>query len=277
MHHNLLVPYLMSPPWWLAIAVSLAIAATAWRYHWLTGAGSLSAFVMGSVIYDLGGGRAVVPLLGFLLSGTLLSKLNNKDQADSSRPRTASQVWANGGIATIIVLLFTYLKHRWPLYQLENVQLVYLCTISAVNADTWSTEIGKLFGKNPLSLRSGRVVTKGTSGAISLVGTAGGFCGALFIPLTVYFLWPLNSVELILTTWVGFLACLTDSILGASIQAQYQVSNSQWLSDTPQEAHQKPAQGIVFVTNDVVNFLTAASGVIYAVILMHFAYILFGA
>ncbi len=267
----------MSPPWWLAIAISLAIAAAAWRYHWLTGTGSLSAFLMGSLIYFLGGGRAIVPLLAFLISGTVLSWLNKADHTDAAKPRTAAQVWANGGIATIIVLLFTYLKYKWPLYQLENVQLVYLCTISAVNADTWSTEIGKRLGKSPISLRSGRTVPKGTSGAISLVGTLGGFGGALFIPVCVYFLWPLNSVEFILTTWVGFLACLTDSILGASIQAQYLVSNSQRLSDSPEEPHQKPTQGIVFVTNDVVNFLTAASGIIYAVILMHFAYILFGA
>src|SRR5579871_2822365 len=92
---------LLLPPFWLAFLLSLAIAGFAWAMRWLTVAGVVSTFVVGLVVYGLGGGQAVVPLLAFFVSSSLLSKLGKTRKSaasalgEKSDVRDAWQVWAN--------------------------------------------------------------------------------------------------------------------------------------------------------------------------------------
>lgn len=100
------IDILMVPPPWLALVGAAAFALLAYQMRWLTQSGAVSTFAVGWIIYGLGGGRAIVPLLAFFLSSSLLSKLGRGRKAIAGRyakkrdhvtPRksvpTAAQLW----------------------------------------------------------------------------------------------------------------------------------------------------------------------------------------
>lgn len=273
----------MAPPWWLAFIFAAAFGLLAFGMRWLTIGGAISTFVMGLLVYWLGGGRAIVPLLAFFLSSSVLSKLGRDRKALSDRfvkkqgPRDAAQVWANGGAAVGIVLLHTYLRHAWPLYKLAAIQILYLSALTAVNADTWATEIGCWVGQTPRSLRDFKPVPPGVSGGVTVAGTLGALGGALFIPLVVVQLWPLNPAEFLVAAWAGFLGSGIDSILGASLQVQYRDPATGALTERT-VVEGRPAvrvHGLPWINNDMVNFLASLGAVLCAWLLMRSAAVIF--
>ncbi len=273
----------MSPPWGLALLLAVLLGLAGWRMGWLTAGGGASAAILGTLIYGLGGGRAIAPLLVFLVSGSLLSLAARQIAAmkeGGRQPRTArraAQVWANGGVPLALALVQAWLRTRWPLYRLPAEQMLYLASIAAVNADTWATEIGRMSGSVPRSLRSGKPCSAGLSGAVSVAGTLGGVAGALAIPFSVVRLWPLNGGQLVLAAWAGFLGCWIDSIAGAAVQAQYKNPQTGMLTEEP--VHDGKPNALVhgwrWMNNDMVNVLAGAGGALCAAVMMHFAPSLF--
>ena len=83
---------------------------------------------------------------------------------------------ANGGLGAILAILYSLRPN--PL-----LFIAFVGAMAAVNADTWSTDIGILSPSPPRLITSGRRVTPGTSGAISLPGTIAALLGALLIGL----------------------------------------------------------------------------------------------
>jgi uncharacterized membrane protein len=55
-------------------------------------------------------------------------------------------------------------------------------------SDTWAGEIGRLSKKPPVSLKTGKAVSRGVSGGVTLLGYGGGLLGAAFIAVFWYFL-----------------------------------------------------------------------------------------
>ena len=92
--------------------------------------------------------------------------------------------------------------------------------LAASNADTWATEIGVLARARPRMITNLRSVEAGTSGAISLLGSAAALAGALLIGLVASLL--AGNIELLYAAGAaGLLASFIDSLLGATVQAQY--------------------------------------------------------
>ena len=273
--------YLLLPPAWLAALLSGLFALLAWRLRWLTGRGAVSTFLVGFCIFWFGGGKAIVPLLVFFLSSSLLSKWsrarsrngNNQEDIHSEKgsTRDAGQVWANGGMAVAIILLHRLLVLRGlPAFRLEQFPTLFLAALATVNADTWATELGRLSGQTPRSLRDWKPITPGTSGAISLVGTLATVAGAVIIPLSVFWLWPLNLAQFVCVCWAGVLGSLIDSLLGASLQAQYRDLTSNELTERENINGRatKHVRGLLWLTNDWVNFFASVGGVLCAYYLL---------
>lgn len=284
MIHHSLGYLLLAPPWWLAIALVALIAGAALALRWLTTRGAVAAFVIGAGIYGLGGGRAAAPLVLFFVSSSILSKLPSARGERCANPREsvrrARQVVANGVVPLIVVLGHVWARTHWPLYaplhRLDALQDLYLASLAAVTADTWATEIGRIAGATARSLRTWKPVATGVSGAISIPGTLGSAAGALFIPLSMIGFWNLSRLDILVVVTAGFLASWTDSILGASVQAQYRSETAGEFSDRPQGEGWRREWGAGWVTNDVVNALASASGVVFAWVLMGFGAAWFG-
>jgi uncharacterized protein (TIGR00297 family) len=275
--------YLQAPPAWLAALLSALFAGVAWRMRWLNARGAFSTFFVGFLIFCLGGGKATIPLLIFFLTSSLLSKINRARipqtdiHTEKGSTRDAGQVWANGGMAVAMVVLHRLLLLRGiPMYKLEQLPTLFLAALAAVNADTWATELGRLSGQTPRSLRDGKPVTSGTSGAISPVGTLAALAGAVVIPLSVCTLWPLNVAQFVCVAWAGFLGSLIDSLLGASLQMQYRDLTSGELTERLEVDGRvtKRVRGLRWMNNDVVNFLASLGSVLCAYYLLHHSHLM---
>ena len=132
---------------------------------WLTGRGVVAALGVGVAVGWGLGWRGFVPLLAFFISGSLLTQLTG---GEGGR-RTAAQVLANGGVAAIAALL-----GAWT---------AALGSLAAATADTWATELGSFARRPPRLITTGQAVPAGTSGGITVLGTAGGVVGAAVMGL----------------------------------------------------------------------------------------------
>ncbi|HZO87147.1 MAG TPA: DUF92 domain-containing protein [Chthonomonadaceae bacterium] len=277
MSHSL-ATILTTPPLWLALLLSAAFALLSWQARWLTRSGALSTFVVGFIVFGLGGGKFTVPLLTFFLSSSLLSRVGRAHKAaaharaDKGAIRDAGQVWANGGVAVAVVLLYTYAVRHWPAYQTRALLILYLAALATVNADTWATEIGALSRRAPRLLTNWRPVAPGTSGAITGLGVLAALCAAVVIPLSALGLWRLDAAEFIAVAWAGFLGSLMDSVLGASVQAQYRDPATGEFTERRETVGRQTVRvrGVPWINNDVVNFLASIGGVLCAWALLHF-------
>jgi uncharacterized protein (TIGR00297 family) len=286
------------------LAISVAILARGTKL--LSTSGALAAALIGFAVFGIGGlgveerafetfrwadklGIAFKnglvfggPLLAFFFSSSILSRIGRARKAsqqthyDKTSTRDAGQVLANGGLAGILAIVYSRNADWLPPRQ---DMLLYLGALAAVNADTWATEIGGLWQGRPFLVTNFRKVEPGVSGAVSLLGLAASLAGAFFVEGAGYLAWPARSelllwkpdaAEILAIGWAGFVAAFGDSILGASIQAQYKCAACGSL--TERRIHcGGPAiltRGHPWITNDVVNFLTSLMGIIFTSLLL---------
>ena len=120
--------------------------------------------------------------------------------------------------------------------QQEWIWLAFAGAMAAVNADTWSTELGVLSSVLPRLITNGREVERGTSGGVSLAGTLAAMGGAALVAVAAvsfppYQNWLLRLGIIILG---GVIGSLFDSVLGASLQAIY------WCPSCSKETERHP-------------------------------------
>ncbi len=210
----------------LGFGLALIISLAAYRLRSLSRSGALAAVLLGTAVFGLGGLAWAALLLGFFISSSLLSRLFRRrkqsveEKFSKGSQRDAAQVAANGGIAGLLALAQVF----FPASPLP--WLAAAAALAAANADTWATELGVLSPRKPRLITTGKVVDKGASGGVSLLGTLAATGGAAFIAaLAVLFppadmgvapLWVALLVSL-----AGLLGSLIDSLLGATVQAIY--------------------------------------------------------
>ncbi|MFA6455682.1 MAG: DUF92 domain-containing protein [Bacteroidota bacterium] len=246
-----------------AVVLAAAIGAVAYYFKFLSGSGSIATFLLAVVIYGIGGWLWTVPILAFFIASSLLSKFGKARKKkleqifDKSNRRDAGQVAANGGIAGFLTLLWYMYPDHTELYY------CYIASIAAVTADTWGTEIGTLLKRNPRSIVTFKTVDIGTSGGVSLAGFMGGAVGAGFVVVSAATIAGshFESTYIIPLIISGCIGSIIDSILGATVQAQYQTTEGKRTEKT--SVHGVPTSlmsGFVWINNDIVNWLCAASG-----------------
>lgn len=175
--------------------------------------------------------------------------------------RNARQVLANGGLFALSAL--GYLVLPSPLWYAAGAG-----ALAASTADTWATEIGTLFGGEPISLTTGRKVPPGTSGGVSLIGTLAGVAGALFIALAAALAnWPIPFAAAALGGMAGALA---DSLLGATVQARRWCEVCAKSTERLVHSCGTPtihAGGVAGFDNDAVNAVCSGVGALVALLL----------
>jgi uncharacterized protein (TIGR00297 family) len=244
----------------VAFFLATAIAALAWRLRLLTLDGAVAAAMIGTAAV-LAGVAWVILLLLFFVASNLLSRWRRAERerrtADfiqKGTQRDAWQVIANGGVFGLAALAAALSgTAAWA--------AVGAGAIAAAAADTWSTEVGTLSGQPPRLLLAGRRVPAGTSGGMTVIGTAAGLCGALLAAVVA------TSMDFggrtIAIAAGGLGGSLMDSLLGAAVQER------RWCdacaSPTEQRVHRCGARtrhhgGIARLDNDMVNLLSTMTG-----------------
>jgi uncharacterized protein (TIGR00297 family) len=256
----------------LGFLLAAAISFLALKAHSLSRSGAAAAGILGTVVFGLGGWSWAFLLIGFFLSSSALSRMFGRrkrglnEKFSKGHERDAAQVFANGGVAGVFVLLHLVFPGTvWP-------WLAFAGTLAAVNADTWATELGVLSRRPPRLITSGKIVERGTSGGISLAGTLASFGGGLFIAMLAVLFWAPGStaaagqalIYLGVISLAGLAGSLLDSFLGATFQAIYTCPTCK------QETERHPVhtcgtatskiRGLTWLNNEWVNLACAVAG-----------------
>ncbi len=231
-----------------------------------------------------GGLRAAALLLLFVVSGSVLTERQKRQErqqpgrdgsahaaAAGSAPsvrmlplRTARQVVANGGWAAAGAMVAPHKAAiGWALL---------VGALATAQADTWASEIGSHAAHPPRLITTGAAVARGTSGAVSPLGTAGGALGAfamagLALALGVG---PRVAAAGLLA---GVLGMLADSLLGATLQARYRCRRCGARCERPAHCDQPAARvgGLAWLDNDGVNLAATSAGALAAAALVRWA------
>ncbi|UQZ37641.1 DUF92 domain-containing protein [Paenibacillus sp. PK3_47] len=210
--------------WVIGACGALLVAGAAYRKQSLSFSGMVAAVLMGTIYFGAGNAFWFGILLVFFISSSMLSRLHHENKAeleqtyDKTGRRDAGQVFANGGMGMLLVLLNA-------VYPLELWGFLFIGVMATVTSDTWATEIGTLAKKPPRSVLTGRVLPAGTSGGVSLPGTLAAAAGGILIGVASWVLRAVSGMEshpfllLVLAGLAGGLAgAFADSILGATVQ-----------------------------------------------------------
>ena len=239
------------PLWLLAALVAGAAAALAWRARTLTGGGALAATAVGAVVAAALGPAGLAILAAFFVPSSLLSRLLPAPAPGDAKGdrRDAAQVLANGGAAAAAALL-EFFRPGLGLWSAA-------AALAAASADTWATTVGVWSGRAPRSILDGSAVAPGTSGGVTLPGTAVGVLGAVTVGVTVGMAGG-GARAAIAATLLGAAWMLGDSILGAAVQARFHCPACAVATERPVHRCGVPAAhtgGWRWLTNDGVNLL----------------------
>jgi uncharacterized protein (TIGR00297 family) len=246
------------------IITSLAFAAKA-----LDLSGAIAAFLVGTIIFGIGGWTFAAPMLVFFIGSSLLSRIAERggkvslEMMAKSGRRDAAQVLANGLLPTLVVITSLFI-------QKDTAYLLYLGGIAAATADTWATEIGLLFGKQPRSILNGKKVAAGTSGGITMAGVVGAILGAAAIALAGEWGYrTFEQSEMIGSAFIGIaiagvIAQFVDSLLGATVQRRNQCAVCGKITERDKHCGQPTNyfSGWWWLDNDGVNIACGISGIL---------------
>jgi uncharacterized protein (TIGR00297 family) len=252
----------------IGFLLAILIAVLAWRAGSLSISGSWAAVLTGGLIFGLGGLPWAILLLTFFISSSVLSRAFSQQKASLTEKfskgsqRDWGQVLANGGLGALLAVgYFIPPHHEW-------LWLAFAGAMAAVNADTWSTELGVLSPVPPRLITNGQKVERGTSGGISLAGTLAALGGASLIGIAAVIFPTSHSwlPHLGIIILGGLVGSLFDSVLGATVQAIY------WCPTCNKETERYPThtcgsstsrvRGWSWINNDMVNFACSLMGAI---------------
>lgn len=241
--------------------------------------------MVGGTIFGFGGLGWAILLVVFFVSSSALSFVKSNDPRkkrasetfDKGGRRDAMQVVANGGVAALAALGAGIARDTGDLLrqsQFETTTLFFAAfvgAIAAATADTWATEIGVLSRNGPRLITTWRRVQAGTSGAVTAHGSSAAALGAGVIGLAAAILCLADYESLLMTfSFVsiaagplllgavagGMTGMLADSVLGATVQAQYHCPTCN--KPTESRVHRcgtstTLVRGVQWINNDMVN------------------------
>lgn len=255
----------------VAFLLSFLVVGTAWRLKALSTSGAVAAFLIGGIVFGVGGWGAATVLLTFFATSSLLSRAfaSRKKSLNSvvlkGSQRDVWQVFANGGFGALCLLTGLVFPHSlFPF-------LAFCGSLAAANADTWATELGVLSTQPPRLLINGKIVPRGTSGGVTWLGLVASLLGAMLIGMVAaFFVWQ-AGLTILAVSLGGVSGSLLDSALGASRQAVYFCPRCQMeterhpLHSCGETTHL--SRGIAWLNNDGVNFAcTVLGGLVAALV-----------
>ena len=254
--------------WGVALLGAAAISAAARRRRSLTLDGALAATAVGTVTFARGGLPAAAALLAFFVSGSALSRFKQAEKARrgvlaqaKGGERDVWQVLANGGAATLCLLLFG-----------PRGAAGFLGALATAAADTWATELGLLARSQPRLITTLARVQPGTSGGVTEEGTLASAAGALLVGAAWKLAGGQGSHVIRGSIAAGITGALADSLLGATLQAGYHCPTCDEPSET--ELHARCGalvtlvRGERWIDNDVVNAIATCTGALLGALFM---------
>ena len=211
----------------MGVAATAGLAAAAVYAGALTSQAGAVASLFGIVIVVVAGFAYLALLVLFVVASVLATryKLEEKTrrhvQEGSAGERGVSNVLAHV-LVPFGLALWTLFPSGAPSSELTSV--AYASALAFGASDTFASEFGVLQG-HAVSIVSGRSVTAGTNGGVSVVGTAWSAVGALATAVIGFGLFVVFGVHvggaipwLVAVVGAGFVGCQIDSLIGATLE-----------------------------------------------------------
>jgi uncharacterized protein (TIGR00297 family) len=226
-----------------AIAANVAVAATGYFARTVTLSGAVCGGLLGIAIQLTAGWGGWLLLLATFVMAVVTTRLGLRRkrllgiaEARGGR-RGAANAFANTGVAAAAAGLSVLS------YATQPALLAFVAALAAGGSDTAASEIGKAWGRRTYLVSTLRPVDAGTSGAVSLEGTAAGLLGALVLGALGVALGLVPARMLVPVIAGATIGSLAESAMGATLE------------------------GPGVVNNDVLNFLNTAIASLAAVLL----------
>lgn len=260
----------------LGVLLGITMAVGGYSRRALSRSGAVAAAVVGAVTFGLGGWAWGILLVAFFVASSALSFYNPSRKAevaaekfDKGSQRDWAQVVANGGWGTILALLAWFNPQPY-------LFAAFVGAMGTVTADTWATELGTLSTTPPRLVTTGKVVSPGTNGAVSGLGTLAALVGGLFIGTVAYLLTLVGGATIstfpafylpMIAGVSGLAGAFFDSFLGATVQRVYYCPSCQ--TETERKIHRcgtvtTALRGWAWMDNDMVNFIASVIGSLVA-------------
>lgn len=230
--------------------------------------GLLAGIFVGLLFALSGGLAAVAMLLTFFTIGSIFTKYkySYKERIGVAEPRGGARGWRS----VFSNLFFPSLALLLHYFTEKHIYFIaFLSSISCSLADTLASELGSLDKRGPWLIRNFRKVPHGTSGAISIIGTASGFLGSFLIPFEALMLNMISFNSFLLASSLGFISSILDSLLGATVQAKYFCESEGRVIEDPSvcEGRCLRLSGLPWVDNHTVNLISTGLGSFLAIAL----------
>jgi uncharacterized protein (TIGR00297 family) len=202
-----------------AIAANIAVAWAGYRARTVSVSGALAGTLIGIVIFLALGWQGWVLLLVTFLAAAVSSRLGWERKVllgiaeERGGRRGAGNAIANTGVAAIAGALALLAPDA------EAARIAFAAALTAGGSDTIASEIGKAWGRRTVSITTLRRVPPGTSGAMSLEGTAAGIAGAFALGAVAIALGIAPATALVPVVIGATAGALLESWLGATLEA----------------------------------------------------------
>lgn len=212
--------------YWLIFVILAGAAFISVMTRKLTPGAGITGWIAGLLIFAGAGYAGVAMIATFFVLGTgatswgvsVKQKLGLAER-DKGR-RTSGQVAANAGAAAILGLLAMFYAEHADLFR-----FMMAAGIASAAADTLSSELGNVYGRNFYNIITLKKDTRGLDGVISLEGTLIGVFGSVIIALVFALFYQFNILFLFII-FAGTFGNLSDSILGATLERKGYLSNN---------------------------------------------------
>jgi uncharacterized protein (TIGR00297 family) len=226
-----------------AIALNALVATLGWRAATVSTSGAVAGALIGIVVYACTGILGWLLLFASFFAASASSRAGLKRKAllgiaeEREGRRGPGNAIANCILGVAAAVLAVTTPHR------QLAMLAFVTALTAGGSDTVASEIGKAWGRRTFLVTTFRPVRPGTSGAISLEGTAAGVLCAFALAALGVALGLLQPNFIWLAVVGATVGAFAESWLGAALEGR----------------------GIL--NNDLLNFLNTAIAALVAVML----------
>lgn len=227
----------------LAVALNVPVAAAGWKAGTVTSPGAVAGALIGVVVFTFSGLSGWLLLFASFFVASVSSRLGLKRKSvlgiaeERGGRRGPGNAIANTGLAALASVIAVLSPYR------EGAMLAMVTALAAAGSDTVASEIGKAWGRQTYLFPTFTRVRPGTSGAVSLEGTAAGLVAALAIAALAQPLGLIHGNAVWFATAGATVGSLVESSLGATLE------------------------GPGILDNDVLNFLNTATAAAVALAL----------
>lgn len=248
--------------------VAGAVTAVARKTNSLSESGQWAAFFSG-ILTAAAGWWWAVTLIAYFTAAAAITRWRMPEKMvitegtlPRAKDRNATQVLANGGVFVLLAFATTYTKHALLAFGA-------LGALAAASSDTWSTEIGTLFGGQPRMITTAKPVEPGMSGGVTLAGFAAALVGAVLVAGIGAFSVAQHHRQLAIAAAIGGVGgCLADSLIGATVQSRRFCDRCRHWTERRVHAcgyRTRHAFGADWLTNDAVNLCATVAGAVIAI------------